>query len=80
MFFSLAATSNDRYFSSEYGQSGADPRFSFRGGGGGGAKGYVPARTLYERGTELTFGRGSLQGPLKGPGRSGVVLMVSCAI
>ena len=29
------------------------------GGGGGGAKDYVPARTHYDRGTELTVGRGS---------------------
>ena len=35
--------------------TGEDPGFSFRGGGG--AKDYVPARH-YERGTELTFGRG----------------------
>ena len=27
--------------------------------GGGGAKGYVPARIYYECGTELTFGRGA---------------------
>ena len=30
----------------------------FHLGGGGGAKNHVPARTVYERGTELTFGRG----------------------
>ena len=48
--------------------AGAEPGFSFGGGGGGvgAAKDYVPARTLYERGTELTFGRG----PIKGPGSS----------
>ena len=53
-------------------EPGADPGFSF---GGGGAKDYVP-HAHYERGTELTFGRGRL----KGPGSSRVVLMLSRAI
>ena len=36
---------------------GADPGFSFRGGGGGRQKILCP-HAHYERGTELTFGRG----------------------
>ena len=38
--------------------SGADPGFSL-GGGGGGAKQIMCPHEHYERGTELTFGRGS---------------------
>ena len=38
-------------------QQGADPGFSYGGGGGGGAKIMCP-HAHYERGTELTFGRG----------------------
>ena len=36
--------------------SGADPGFSY--GGGGGAQKIMCPHTHYERGTELTFGRG----------------------
>ena len=55
---------------------GADPGFSFRGG----AKDYVPTRTLGARDRTL-FRQGSrVQGPLKGPGSSRVVLMLSRAI
>ena len=41
--------------------SGADPGFSLGGGGGGGAQKVMCQHAHYERGTELTFGRG--QGP-----------------
>ena len=52
-------------------KTGADPGFSFRvgggggGGGGGGVQKIMCQHAHYERGTELTFGRG--QGPAKGP-------------
>ena len=49
---------------------------------GGGAKDYVPARTLQARNRTINFpGRGpGRQGPLKGLGSSRVVLMLSRAI
>ena len=48
--------------------SGADPGFSFRGGGGGGAKDCIRERTLRARNPKsLSAG---IQGPLKGPGSS----------
>ena len=52
----------------------------FHLGGGGGAKGYVPARTLRAR-HKTQFRQGSRgPGPLKGPGSSRVVLMLSRVI
>ena len=61
-----------------YAKAGADPGFSLGGGGGGGggAQKILWAQAHYERGTKLTFG----MGPLKGPGSSRVVLMLSRAI
>ena len=51
---------------------GADPGFLFRGGGGGGAKDFVSAGTLRAwKSKSLSAG---VQGPLKGPGSSGVYL------
>ena len=38
--------------------TGANPGFSLGGGGGGGAQKIMCPRAHYERGTELTFGRG----------------------
>ena len=58
--------------------AGADPEFLFTGGGGGGAKDYVPARTLRAR-NQTHFRQGSMQGPLKGPGSSqGCFNTLSC--
>ena len=47
-------------------------------GGGGGAQKVMCQHAHYERGTELTLA--GVQGPLKGPGSSRVVLMLSRAI
>ena len=58
-------------------KAGADPGFSFRGGGG--AKGYVPACTIRAQ-NQTHFRQGSMQGSLKGPESSRVVLMLSSAI
>ena len=57
--------------------AGADPGFSWGGGGGRGAKDYVPARTL--RAQNRSHFRQGVQGPLKGPGSS-IVLMLSRAV
>ena len=54
--------------------AGADPGFSF-GGGGGRKRLYASTHIM----TELTPSVG-VQGPLKGPGSSGVVLMLYRAI
>ena len=57
-------------------QSGADPGFSF--GGGGGAQ-RLCART-HKTSAEPNSLSAGVQGPLKGPGSSRVVVMLSCAI
>ena len=49
-------------------------------GGGGGAKDYVPARTLHITSEEPNSLSAGVQGPLKGPGSSRVVLLLSRAI
>ena len=55
---------------------GADPGFSFRGGGG--AKDYIRERTLLARNPKsLSAG---IQGPLKSPGSSRFFLMRSSAL
>ena len=54
--------------------AGADPGFSW---GRGDAKDYLAARSLRAEPNSLSAG---VQGPLKGPESSGVVLMLSRAI
>ena len=58
------------------GESGADPGFSLRRGGGGRKRLCARKRTSVEP-NSLSAG---VQGPLKGPGSSRVVLMVSRVI
>ena len=58
--------------------TGVDPGFSFGGGGGGGRK-RLCARTHITSAEPNSLLAG-VQGPLKGPGSSGVVLMLSRAI
>ena len=65
---------NLQYHKFENTLAGADPGFSL----GGGAQKIMCQHAHYERGTKLTFGRGP--GPAKGPGSSGVVLMLSRGI
>ena len=57
--------------------SGADPGFSFRGGGGGRKR--FCARTHITSAEPNSLSAG-VQGPLTGPGSSWVVLMLSRAI
>ena len=57
--------------------AGADPGFSFRGGGGGRKR--LCARTHITSAEPSSLSAG-VQGPLKGPGSSRVVLMLSRAI
>ena len=55
-----------------------EPGFSFRGGGGG-AQEIICARTHITSAEAISLSAG-VQGPLKGPGSSRVVLMLSRAI
>ena len=61
-----------RYLQEEWNNAGADPGFSFRGGGGK----RLCAR-MHIRSAKPNSLLARVQGPLKGPGNSRVILMLS---